>query len=109
MGQVKEVTDANFEQDVLKSSTPVLVDFWAEWCAPCRMVAPVVEKLAGEYNGRVIFCKLDLEKGRNTATQYGIRSIPTLLFFKDGKPMRQIVGFTSEKDLKKNLDEALLG
>jgi len=109
MAQVIELNDDNFEQMVLKSSLPVLVDFCAERCTPCRMLAPIVEKLAGEYDGRITFSKLNVEQGRNAATRYGVRSIPTLLFFSGGKPMRQFVGFTSEKDLKRNLDEALQG
>ncbi len=108
MAKFQEFTDANFEQQVLKAKTPVLVDFWAEWCQPCRMVAPVLEALAPQYSGRLIIGKLNVDTAGDTARRYGIRSIPTLLIFKDGKPMRQFVGFQSEKELKKNLD-AIVG
>jgi len=87
----------------------VLVDFWAEWCTPCRMVSPIIESLATHYGDKLTMGKLNVDKGRKVATQYGVRSIPTLLLFKDGKPMRQFVGFMSEKELKKNLDTALVG
>jgi len=104
----KEVTDTTFEQDVLKASTPVLVDFWAPWCGPCRMVAPIVEELADEYAGRVGFVKLNTDDNPMTASRYGIRSIPTLLVFKGGQPVGQIIGFRPKSDLKRRLDEALV-
>lgn len=109
MGKVIELTDDNFEQSVMKAKGPILVDFWAEWCQPCRMVGPVIEKLATQYDGKIAFGKLNVDSGGKTATQFGVRSIPTLLLFKDGKPMKQFVGYQSEKDLKKNLDAALTG
>jgi len=104
----KEVTDATFEQDVLEAATPVLVDFWAPWCGPCRMVAPIVEELAEEYDSRVGFVKLNTDDNPLTASRYGIRSIPTLLVFKGGRPVSQIIGFRPKSDLKRRLDEALL-
>ena len=107
MAKPAEVTDADFESEVLKSDTPVLVDFWAPWCGPCRMVAPVVEELADEYAGKVKFVKLNTDDNVRTASQYGIRSIPTLLVFKAGQPVGQIIGFRPKGDLKKGLDAAL--
>lgn len=107
MAKPAEVTDANFDSEVLKSDTPVLVDFWAPWCGPCRMVAPVVEELADEYAGKVKFVKLNTDDNVRTASQYGIRSIPTLLVFKAGQPVGQIIGFRPKGDLKKRLDAAL--
>ena len=102
-----EVTDANFDSEVLKSDKPVLVDFWAPWCGPCRMVAPVVEELSQEYAGKVKFVKLNTDDNVRTASQYGIRSIPTLLVFKGGEAVGQIVGFRPKGDLKKRLDAVL--
>ena len=107
MAKPVEVTDANFDEEVLKAETPVLVDFWAPWCGPCRMVAPVVEQLAEEYDGRVKFLKLNTDDNVNTAAKYGIRSIPTLLMFKGGEPVDQIIGFRPKGDLKKTVDKAL--
>lgn len=104
MAKPKDVTDSTFEQDVLKASNPVLVDFWAPWCGPCRMVAPIVEELADEYAGKVDFYKLNTDDNPNTSVTYGIRSIPTLLVFKDGEPVGQIVGFRPKSDLKQRLD-----
>ncbi|MBI2856677.1 MAG: thioredoxin [Chloroflexi bacterium] len=104
---VAELNDENFEQSVVKSTVPVLVDFWAEWCTPCRMVAPVLEKLAAHYGNDLVIGKLNVDAAQATATKYGVRSIPTLLFFKDGKPMRQFVGFQPEKELRQKLDAAL--
>jgi thioredoxin 1 len=104
MGKPKDVTDANFDQEVIQAAKPVLVDFWAPWCGPCRMVAPVVEELADEYAGKVEFAKLNTDDNPQTAVKYGIRSIPTLLVFKGGEPVGQIVGFRPKSDLKKRLD-----
>ena len=105
----KQVTieDANFGEVVLKAKIPVLVDFWAPWCGPCRMVAPVVEELAEEYDGRVSFGKLNVDENPKTASQYGIMSIPTLILFKEGKPVSNIIGFRPKDELKKSLDTAL--
>jgi len=103
----QEVTDTSFESEVLKSQTPVLVDFWAPWCGPCRMVAPVVEELSHEYEGKVKFVKLNTDENVATASRYGIRSIPTLLVFKEGQPVGQIIGFRPKGDLKKRLDAVL--
>jgi thioredoxin 1 len=104
MAKPRDVTDNDFDQEVLKASKPVLVDFWAPWCGPCRMVAPVVEELAEEYDGQVDFVKLNTDDNPNTAVKYGIRSIPTLLVFKGGEPVGQIIGFRPKSDLKKRLD-----
>jgi thioredoxin 1 len=107
MSKPVEVNDSNFEQIVLQAKTPVLVDFWAAWCGPCRMVAPIVEELAGEYADKVTVAKLDVDQNPKTASQYGVMSIPTLLIFKDGAPVSNIVGFRPKADLKRNLDAAL--
>ena len=107
MGKPVEVNDSNFEEIVLQSKIPVLVDFWAAWCAPCRMVAPVVEELAEEYDDRVSFAKLDVDQSPKTASQYGIMSIPSLIIFKDGSPVSNLVGFRPKGDLKHSLDEVL--
>jgi len=107
MSKPVEVNDSNFDQMVLKSKTPVLVDFWAAWCGPCRMVAPLVEELAGEYEGRVTMVKLNVDENPQIASQYGIMSIPTLLIFKDGAPVSNIVGFRPKAELQRNLDAVL--
>ena len=99
--------DSNFEQVVLKSKIPALVDFWATWCGPCRMVAPVVEELAEEYDGRISFAKVDVDQNPQIASRYGIMSIPTLIVFKEGKPVSNIVGFRPKAQLKQSLDTAL--
>jgi thioredoxin 1 len=97
MSSATAVTDGSFQQDVLQSNEPVLVDFWASWCQPCRMVAPVVEEIATENSGKLKVLKLDVDENQNTAMQYNVSSIPTLILFKDGQPVERMVGF-SPKD-----------
>lgn len=100
-------TDSNFDEVVLKAKTPVLVDFWAPWCAPCRMMAPIVDELAKEYSGRIDFAKLNTDENPTVSQRYNIRGIPTLLLFRSGKPVDQMVGLRTKADLKKHLDEGL--
>lgn len=107
MSKPVTIEDANFNEVVLQAKIPVLVDFWAPWCGPCRMVAPVVDELAEEYEGRVGFGKVNVDESPKIASQYGIMSIPTLIIFKDGKPLSNIVGFRPKDDLKQSLDAAL--
>jgi thioredoxin 1 len=107
MSKPAEVTDASFDSEVLKSDKPVLVDFWAPWCGPCRMVAPLVEELANEYEGKVKFLKLNTDDNVDTASRYGIRSIPTLLMFKAGQPVDQVIGFRPKGELKRVVEKAL--
>ena len=96
-----KVTDASFDSDVIKSSEPVVVDFWAEWCGPCRMIAPSLDEIAAEMTGKVKIAKLNVDENQNTAAQYGIRSIPALMIFKDGKLAATKVGAASKGDLHK--------
>ena len=107
MAKPKEVTDATFEQEVLKAPRPVLVDFWAPWCGPCRMVAPIVEELAEEYKGKVNFVKLNTDDNPLIASRYSIRSIPTLLVFRGGQAVGQIIGFRPKSDLRRRLDAVI--
>lgn len=106
-GNIQEFSDQNFEQEVLKSDKPVLVDFWAEWCAPCRMIAPAVEAVATEYAGRAKVGKLNVDVNQSITSRYNIRSIPTLLVFKNGEIKEQLVGTTSKDNLAKLLDKNL--
>ena len=98
-------TDDNFEAEVLKSEGAVMVDFYAPWCGPCKMMAPIVEKLAGEYDGKVKIGKLDVDEHNNTGMKYDVQSIPTIVFFKGGEVVNKMTGFQSEEQLRKALDE----
>ena len=102
---LKEFTDDNFEAEVIKSEQPVLVDFWAEWCQPCRRLAPTIDKLATDYAGRVKVGKLDTDSNHNVAMKYGISSIPTVMVFKGGEVVKRIVGLRGEDEFKQVLDE----
>ncbi len=105
--KVVVVTDAEFDSTVLQSDKPVILDFWAEWCQPCKMLAPTVEEIAGEYEDAVKVGKLNVDDNPDTATKYGIRGIPTLLFFKGGEVVQQLVGVKSKSEIKKVIDEDL--
>ncbi|MCA9848245.1 MAG: thioredoxin [Dehalococcoidia bacterium] len=107
MAHPTDTSDATFESDVINSDVPVLVDFWAPWCGPCRMVAPVVEELSNEYDGKVKFVKLNTDDNPMIASKFGIRSIPTLLVFKGGQVADQVVGFRPKSELAKHLDSVL--
>ena len=107
MSKPQNVSDKEWDAEVLSSDTPVLVDFWAPWCGPCKMVAPVVDELAEEYDGKVKFVKLNTDDNIETASKYGIRSIPTIMVFKGGEAVEQVVGFRPKSELKKSLDKAL--
>jgi len=104
---VKIFTVQNWEPDVLNASQPVLVDFWAAWCGPCRMIGPLVEELADEYAGKIVVGKLNVDEQSEVATKYGVMSIPTLLLFKNGQIAETIVGFRSKQDLAKMIDAKL--
>ena len=106
MGSVIELTDQNFEAEVLQSAEPVLVDFWAPWCGPCRMVGPVVEELAQENAGKVKVAKIDIDSSPNTAASFGISSIPTLMIFKGGEVSERFVGVQPKKRIQEALDQA---
>jgi thioredoxin 1 len=110
MADVREISDSTFDADVIKGELPTLVDFWAPWCGPCRMVAPIVGELSEEYAGKVNFVKMNTDENPSVPAKYGIRSIPSLLLFKPGddRPAATIVGFRPKSDLKKRIDEALV-
>lgn len=102
-----EVNDKNFDQEVLKSDLPVVVDFWAPWCGPCRMIGPIIDKLSEEFKGKVKFCKLNVDENPDSARNYQVMSIPLLLFFKDGNPMDQSLGAVPDSAIRSKI-EALL-
>ena len=104
---VKDVSDQDFEAEVLQSDQPVLVDFWAAWCAPCRMIAPTVDQVAQDYSGRAKVVKLNVDDNRETSARFNIRGIPTLLLFKDGEVKDQIVGATSKDQISRIIDAQL--
>jgi len=104
---IMEATDANWKDEVLESSEPVLVDFWAVWCAPCRMVAPVVEAIAEEYSGKLKVVKLNVDENQQTAVKYQVMSIPTLAFFNDGQLVKTVVGFRPKEELAKEVDQVI--
>lgn len=104
---VATFTDSTFEQEVLKSESPVLVDFWAEWCQPCHMIAPVVDEIAKEYAGKIKVGKVNVDENANVPGNYGVMSIPTIMIFKNGKPERIMVGVQGKEAFKKNIDEVL--
>ena len=105
--QVVTLSDGSFSDEVLKADIPVLVDFWAEWCGPCKMVSPILDKLAPEFDGRLKITKLNVDENRQTASQYGIMSIPTLIIFKDGQIKDQIMGALPEAKLRQRLEDSL--
>ncbi len=108
MSKVQEITDTSFEADVLKADSPTLIDFWAPWCGPCRMVAPIVEELSEEYSGKVNFVKMNTDENPQVPSKYGIRSIPSLLIFKGGELKGTIVGYRPKGEIKKRLEEAMI-
>jgi thioredoxin 1 len=107
MGSTIPVTDQTFDEEVLKSEIPVLVDFWAEWCGPCKIIAPILEELSTEYEGKLKIAKVDVDSNAEKAGQYGVRGIPTLLIFKSGEPADQVVGSVPKATLKARIDKVL--
>lgn len=107
MSKPVEIEEAKFDEAVLKADKPVMVDFWAPWCGPCRMVAPVVEELAEDFDGKVEFVKVNVDDSPKIAGKYGIMSIPTLMIFKSGEPVDTIIGFRPKEELQKSLETAL--
>ena len=106
-GNIHEFTDQSFDTDVVQADIPVLIDFWAVWCGPCKAIAPTIEEIAGDYAGKVKVGKLNVDQNQNTAMQYGVRSIPTLLIMKSGEVVSQIVGAVPKENITKALDEIL--
>ncbi len=107
MANIDDVTDDSFKSEVLESDLPVLVDFWAPWCGPCRAIAPVLEELSGEYDGRARIVKMNVDDHQNTAAAYGVRSIPNLILFKDGQVAGQVVGAVAKSKLVETIDAAV--
>jgi thioredoxin 1 len=103
---VSEFTDANFESEVVKSDVPVLVDFWAEWCQPCKMLAPTIDEIAKDFAGKAKVGKVDTDSNREVSAKFGIRAIPTVILFKDGEPVKQFVGLTQKEELASALQDA---
>ena len=104
---VKEVNDSNFEAEILNSEVPCLVDFWAPWCGPCRMIAPVIDELAGDFEGKANICKVNTDEEQDLAVKYGIRSIPTIIFMKNGEVVDQLIGATSKQALTDKINSLL--
>ena len=102
-----EINDASFKSEVTDSAIPVLVDFWAPWCGPCKMIAPVLEEIASEYDGKVKVVKINIDENQTTPSTYGVRSIPTLILFKDGQEVEKIIGAQSKQNLKQLVDKSL--
>jgi len=107
MGDTLKTTDASFKQDVLESKVPVLVDFWAEWCGPCKMVGPVLDELAKEYNGKLRIAKVNVDENQQVSVDFHIRSIPTLLFFKNGQMVKQLIGAHPKSKLVNEIQEVI--
>lgn len=107
MAELLHVSDANFEDEIVKAELPAMVDFWAEWCGPCKMVGPTVEALAKEYEGKVKVAKMDVDENRETPAKFGIRSIPTLIFFKGGKVANTVIGALPKSEIEKELKKLL--
>jgi len=107
MANLQEATEVNFDDEVLRSNIPVLVDFWAVWCGPCKIITPIVEELAREYDGKMKMMSCDVDSNQSVAIKFGIRSIPTLLIFKDGQVVQQIVGALPKPSIKSKIDEVL--
>lgn len=107
MGDIFEVTDESFDSEIINSDIPAMVDFWAEWCGPCKMVGPVVEELAGEYKGKIKIAKMDVDNNRQTPAKFGIRNIPTLILFKEGEVINTIIGAQSKSAIEEELKKLL--
>lgn len=107
MAEQMVLSDADFEQKISSIKGSVLVDFWAPWCGPCRMLAPIIEEIANEYDGKLVVAKVNTDENQRLAAKYGIMSIPTLIVFKEGKPVERLIGYMSKKDLKARLDRIL--
>ena len=107
MAHLREVTSDTFKSDVLENSLPVIVDFWATWCPPCKMIAPILEEIAGEYDGRAVVCKIDVDQNQSIAQEYDVRSIPTILFVKGGEVMDQVIGALPKSDFVSRLESLL--